>query len=108
MSSSEILTENTAALSVKDEAEAPLGESFSTIRLNTHNNQARPDGKPLTKSALKKLQKEKEKAEKAAARKAQEDAAKAAREAANVDHAKEFYGKHHSTTLPLVPTSPTL
>jgi aspartyl/asparaginyl-tRNA synthetase len=53
----------------------------------------RTDGKSLSKSALKKLQKEKEKAEKAAARMAQEDAARAAREAANVDQAIDNYGK---------------
>ncbi|KAF3941273.1 hypothetical protein ABW19_dt0200316 [Dactylella cylindrospora] len=51
------------------------------------------DGKPLSKNALKKLAKEKEKAEKAAKRAEQEAAAKAAREAANVDTAKENYGK---------------
>ncbi|KAI5779105.1 hypothetical protein EDC01DRAFT_621822 [Geopyxis carbonaria] len=78
-------TEQVAALSVQDDV--PLG----------------PDGKPLTKSALKKLQKEKEKAEKAAARKAKEDAEKAAREAANVDHATDNYGKqpmNQSATRP--------
>ncbi|KAF3901718.1 hypothetical protein AA313_de0200166 [Arthrobotrys entomopaga] len=51
------------------------------------------DGKPLSKNALKKLAKEKEKAEKAAKRAEQEAAAKAAREAANVDTATENYGK---------------
>ncbi|KAF3907869.1 hypothetical protein ABW20_dc0108664 [Dactylellina cionopaga] len=51
------------------------------------------DGKPLSKNALKKLAKDKEKAEKAAKRAEQEAAAKAAREAANVDTAKENYGK---------------
>jgi aspartyl-tRNA synthetase len=71
----------------------PSGELGSYPFIQTLITKSRPDGKPLSKSALKKLQKEKEKAEKAAARKAQEDAAKAAREAANVDHAKEFYGK---------------
>lgn len=54
--------------------------------------QCRPDGKPLTKSALKKLQKEKEKAEKAAKRAALEAEQKATRELANVDHATENYG----------------
>ncbi|KAI5845981.1 hypothetical protein BZA05DRAFT_377896 [Tricharina praecox] len=89
MSTSEPPTEQTAALSVEDTPaeDVPLG----------------PDGKPLTKSAIKKLQKEKEKAEKAAARKAKEDAEKAARDAANVDHATEFYGKqplNNSATRP--------
>lgn len=57
----------------------------------------RLDGKPLSKSALKKLQKEREKAAKQAAQRAKDEAARAAtaaaREAANVDHATEFYGK---------------
>ncbi|KAG0138575.1 hypothetical protein HOY82DRAFT_595728 [Tuber indicum] len=51
-----------------------------------------PDGKPLSKSAIKKLQKEREKAEKAAKRAALEAEQKAAREAANVDHATGNYG----------------
>ena len=46
----------------------------------------------MSKSALKKLAKEKDKAEKAAKRLAAEAAAKAEREAANVDHAVENYG----------------
>ncbi|KAL7274346.1 aspartate--tRNA ligase dps1 [Rhizina undulata] len=75
--SSEPPVEQTTALSVKDEDEnVTLG----------------PDGKPLTKSALKKLQKEKEKAEKAAKRAALEAEQKAAREAANVDTATGNYG----------------
>jgi aspartyl/asparaginyl-tRNA synthetase len=48
------------------------------------------EGKPLSKSALKKLAKDKEKAEKAAARKAAEDAQKAQAEANDVS--KEEYG----------------
>ncbi|KAF8454782.1 hypothetical protein BGX38DRAFT_1171524 [Terfezia claveryi] len=55
------------------------------------------DGKPLSKSALKKLAKEREKAERAAKRLAEEATAKAEREAANVDHASANYG-----TLPMV------
>ncbi|KAA8902963.1 hypothetical protein FN846DRAFT_891342 [Sphaerosporella brunnea] len=85
--SAEPPVEQTAVLSVDDNKDVPLG----------------PDGKPLTKSALKKLQKEKEKAEKAAARKAKEEAEKAAREAANVDHASDNYGKqalNNSATRP--------
>ncbi|KAF8470247.1 hypothetical protein BDZ91DRAFT_720220 [Kalaharituber pfeilii] len=50
------------------------------------------DGKPLSKSALKKLAKEKEKAERAAKRLEAEAAAKAEREAANIDHATANYG----------------
>lgn len=57
----------------------------------------REDGKPLSKSALKKLAKEREKAERAAKRLAEEAVAKAEREAANVDHATANYG-----TLPMV------
>jgi len=51
-----------------------------------------PDGKPLSKSAIKKLQKEREKAEKAAIRAELEAKQRAAREAANVDHATKNYG----------------
>ena len=61
------------------------------------DHDGRPDGKPLSKSALKKMQKEREKAAKQAAQRAKDEAARAAaaaaREAANVDHATEFYGK---------------
>lgn len=88
-----------------------MSTSEQTVDLRVENNPAEdvplgPDGKPLTKSALKKLQKEKEKVEKAAARKAKEDAEKAAREAANVDHATEFYGKeplNNSAARPRLP-----
>ncbi|KAF9977620.1 aspartate--tRNA ligase dps1 [Actinomortierella ambigua] len=51
------------------------------------------DGKPLSKNALKKLQKEKEK-EALKQKRAQEAAERAAKQAAeSVDYAKEFYGK---------------
>ncbi|TGZ84347.1 aspartyl-tRNA synthetase [Ascodesmis nigricans] len=79
MSSPQPPTEATTNLSIKDEK--PDG----VIPLDA-------EGKPLSKSALKKLAKEKEKAEKAAKRKEEEERAKAAREAANVDHATENYG----------------
>lgn len=57
----------------------------------------REDEKPLSKSAIKKLAKEKEKAERIAKRQAEESAVKAQREAANIDHATLNYGN-----LPLV------
>ncbi|PUU82735.1 hypothetical protein B9Z19DRAFT_1105647 [Tuber borchii] len=79
MSSSEPPTEQTAALSV---VEGDANENVPTG----------PDGKPLSKSAIKKLQKEREKAEKAAKRAELEEKQRAAREAANVDHAIENYG----------------
>jgi aspartyl-tRNA synthetase len=73
-STPKVPTEETAKLSVE---EVPLGE----------------DGKPLSKNALKKLAKDKEKAEKAAKREALEAEQKKQKEAAaNLDKAKENYG----------------
>ncbi|KAJ3023152.1 aspartate--tRNA ligase dps1 [Thoreauomyces humboldtii] len=51
------------------------------------------DGKPLSKGALKKLEKEKEKAKKQQERDAKMAAEKAAREAASPDYSTERYGK---------------
>ncbi|KAI9779817.1 MAG: hypothetical protein M1839_007130 [Geoglossum umbratile] len=70
-------TEGTANLSVTDSETVPLGE----------------DGKPLSKNALKKLAKDREKAEKAARRAAQEEQQRKDREAAANDTAKDNYGK---------------
>ncbi|KAI8826261.1 uncharacterized protein EV422DRAFT_515981 [Fimicolochytrium jonesii] len=50
------------------------------------------DGKPLSKSALKKLEKEREKEKKKQEREAKLAAEKAAREAANPDYSKNRYG----------------
>ncbi|EEB06158.1 cytoplasmic aspartate-tRNA ligase Drs1 [Schizosaccharomyces japonicus yFS275] len=51
-----------------------------------------PDGKPLSKKALKKLEKEREKEKKRKEREAREAAERAQREANEVDYAKDFYG----------------
>ncbi|KAJ2826404.1 aspartate--tRNA ligase dps1 [Coemansia sp. 'formosensis'] len=52
-----------------------------------------PDGNPLSKKALKKLEKEREKEQKRLEREAREAAERSAREASEVDCAKENYGK---------------
>ncbi|KAG0139656.1 hypothetical protein CROQUDRAFT_666159 [Cronartium quercuum f. sp. fusiforme G11] len=51
------------------------------------------DGQPLSKSALKKLEKEREKAKKKAEREQKEQEEKAKREASEVDYATQNYGK---------------
>lgn len=75
------LAEQTAKVSLENKEEVPLGE----------------DGKPLSKNALKKLQKEKEKAAKKAENERKQAELKQAREAAEVDYSKGKYGK-----LPLI------
>ncbi|KAI5840656.1 hypothetical protein DFP73DRAFT_557274 [Morchella snyderi] len=72
----------------------PPSEQISAISLNVSAEEIPlgPDGQPLTKSALKKIQKEKEKAEKAGKKAALEAEQKAARELANIDHATANYG----------------
>ncbi|KAJ2306176.1 aspartate--tRNA ligase dps1 [Coemansia sp. RSA 2706] len=51
------------------------------------------DGQPLSKKALKKLEKEREKEQRRQERLAREAAERAAREAAEVDYAKDKYGR---------------
>lgn len=75
------LAEQTAKVSLENKEEVPLGE----------------DGKPLSKNALKKLQKDKEKAAKKAENERKQAELKQAREAAEVDYSKGKYGK-----LPLI------
>lgn len=53
----------------------------------------REDGQPLSKSALKKLEKEREKAKKKAEREQKEQEEKVKREASEVDYAAQKYGK---------------
>lgn len=74
---SEEITKKTAELSVGNQEDPVLDEN----------------GKPLTKNALKKLAKEREKARKKAEIAARLEAEKTAREANDVDYATEFYGK---------------
>ncbi|KAI9857669.1 MAG: aspartate--tRNA ligase dps1 [Trichoglossum hirsutum] len=76
-SSTAPLIEGTASLSVNDDESVPLGE----------------DGKPLSKNALKKLAKDREKAGKAARRAALEEQQRKDREATSNDTAKGNYGK---------------
>ncbi|KAH3670339.1 hypothetical protein WICMUC_004835 [Wickerhamomyces mucosus] len=88
------MSENTEQLQnlkiSENSAEAPTASTEEVI--------LGPDGQPLSKKALKKLEKEKEKERKKAERAAQLEAEKAAREAqAANDPAKENYGK-----LPLI------
>lgn len=95
MSSSEPPTEQAAALLISETEEVSLrcvNLLNSSVSVVLRHIRYRPDGKPLTKSALKKFQKEKEKAEKAERRAAIEAEQKAAREATNTDHATGNYG----------------
>jgi len=90
----EELEKLTVAEAAPQSAEAPAAEGSEPVILGE-------DGKPLSKKALKKLQKEQEKAQKKAEREAQLAKEKAEKEAqAANDPAKENYGK-----LPLINSS---
>ncbi|KAI8319808.1 aspartyl-tRNA synthetase [Martensiomyces pterosporus] len=75
-----------AAAPAAAEAVAEVTEKMQEVVLDA-------EGKPLSKKALKKLEKEREKEQRKQERLAREAAERAAREAAEVDFAKESYGK---------------
>ncbi|KAJ2859939.1 aspartate--tRNA ligase dps1 [Coemansia aciculifera] len=77
---------NTVATTEQQQEVAELATQVEDIVLG-------PDGNPLSKKALKKLEKEREKEQKKLEREAREAAERAAREASEVDCAKENYGK---------------
>ncbi|KAH0563295.1 hypothetical protein GP486_002135 [Trichoglossum hirsutum] len=89
--------EGTAGLSVNDNESVPLGSVYNPTMPPTSPTRGpgmyREDGKPLSKNALKKLAKDREKAEKAAKRAALEEQQRRDREATSVDNAKANYGK---------------
>ena len=95
-------------LSIQENPAAPIAKEAAPATTETTKKPAEgeevilgEDGQPLSKKALKKLLKEKEKAAKKAEREAQLAKEKAAREAeAANDPAKENYGK-----LPLINSS---
>ncbi|ANB14525.1 aspartate--tRNA ligase DPS1 [Sugiyamaella lignohabitans] len=83
---SEEIVKKTEELKIEEGSAAAAGAPAGEVVLGA-------DGKPLSKSALKKLEKERAKEEKKRQIAERLAAEKAAREASEVDYSKEFYGK---------------